>query len=90
MLFFASASQNEATTVALLDTLSASSTNGVGKVYRQLKDILGVAADQKAKSLLQQRAEVSVSRDRAPHNEDRVFTGVGPDLPLVEPSEQTS
>jgi hypothetical protein len=40
---FARASQNVATTVALLDTLPAPSTDGVGKVYHQLKDILGAA-----------------------------------------------
>jgi hypothetical protein len=36
---FASASQNVAAAVALLDTLPAPSTDGVDKVYQQLKDI---------------------------------------------------
>jgi hypothetical protein len=32
--------------VALLDTSPAPSADGVEKVYRQLKDILGIAAEQ--------------------------------------------
>jgi hypothetical protein len=39
--------------VALLDTLAAPSFNGVYKVYRQMKDILGIAAAQQAESSLQ-------------------------------------
>jgi hypothetical protein len=35
-----------ATEAALLDTLPAPSTDGVDKVYHQLKDILSVAAMQ--------------------------------------------
>jgi hypothetical protein len=46
---------------ALLNTLPMPSTNGVDWVYRQLKDILGVAAEQQAKSSLQQWVEDSVS-----------------------------
>jgi hypothetical protein len=46
---------------ALLNTLPMPSTNRVDWVYRQLKDILGVAAEQQAKSSLQQWVEVSVS-----------------------------
>jgi hypothetical protein len=41
---FARAIQNVAATMALLDTFSTPSTDGVDKVYRQLRDILGVAA----------------------------------------------
>jgi hypothetical protein len=40
---FARASRNVATAAALLDTLPASSTDGVDRVYRQLKGILGIA-----------------------------------------------
>jgi hypothetical protein len=43
---FARVSQNMATVTVLLDTLLAPSTNRVSKVYRQLKDILGIIADQ--------------------------------------------
>jgi hypothetical protein len=39
-----------AAAIALLDTLLAPSTNGADKVYRQLKDILNVAAMQQAES----------------------------------------
>jgi hypothetical protein len=39
---FARASHNVITTTSILDTLSAPSTDRVGKVYRQLKDILDV------------------------------------------------
>jgi hypothetical protein len=42
---FARASQNMDVAVVLLDTLSAPSTNGVGKVYYQLKDFLGIATE---------------------------------------------
>jgi hypothetical protein len=42
-----------AAATALLDTMPAPSTNGVGKVYQQLKNILGTAAAQQAKSSLQ-------------------------------------
>jgi hypothetical protein len=50
---FARASQNVAAVVALLDTLPTSSTDGVDKVYRRLKDILDVATTQHAESSLQ-------------------------------------
>jgi hypothetical protein len=53
---FARASQNVATAATLLDTLPTSSTDGVCKVYHQMKDILGVAAEQQAESSLQRRA----------------------------------
>jgi hypothetical protein len=36
----------------LLDTLPMPSTDGVGKVYRQLKDTLSVATEQQAESSL--------------------------------------
>jgi hypothetical protein len=58
---FPGASQNVALVVALLVTLSAPSTDRVGKVYQQLKGILGVAAKQQVESSLQRWAEVSVS-----------------------------
>jgi hypothetical protein len=41
---FAKASQNVASTAALLDTLPAPSTTRVGEVYQWLKNILGTAA----------------------------------------------
>jgi hypothetical protein len=43
---FTKAIQNIATMAALSDTLTAPSTNMVGKVYHQLKDIHGTAAVQ--------------------------------------------
>jgi hypothetical protein len=58
---FTRASQNVATVAALFDTLSEPSTDGVGKVYQRLKDILGVAAEQQAESSLQQQADVFIS-----------------------------
>jgi hypothetical protein len=42
---FAWASQNVAVVAALLDTLPMPSTDGVGKVYRQLRIIVGVATE---------------------------------------------
>jgi hypothetical protein len=36
----------------LLDTLPAPSTDAVDRVYHQLRDILGVAAEQQAESSL--------------------------------------
>jgi hypothetical protein len=42
-----------ATAVALLDTLPAPSTDGVGRLYHQLRDILGIATEQQAESLHQ-------------------------------------
>jgi hypothetical protein len=50
-----------ATVTVLLDTLPAPSPDRVGKVHRQLKDILGIIADQYVESSLQHRAEVSIS-----------------------------
>jgi hypothetical protein len=49
-----------AAATALLDTLSVPSTDGVDKVYHQLKNILGIATKQQAESTLQRWAEVSV------------------------------
>jgi hypothetical protein len=43
---FIRASENVATAAALLDALSATSTDGVGEVYQWLKSILCVAAVQ--------------------------------------------
>jgi hypothetical protein len=57
---FARASQNMGMAAMLLDTLPAPSTDGANKVYRQLKNILGVATKQQAKSSLQQQAEASI------------------------------
>jgi hypothetical protein len=45
---------------ALLDTLLAPSTDGVSKVYHQLKDILSIVTEQQVESLLQWRGEGSV------------------------------
>jgi hypothetical protein len=58
---FTRASLNVAAVVALFDTLPAPSTNEVDKVYRQLKDILSVTAEQQAESSLQRWVEVSSS-----------------------------
>jgi hypothetical protein len=59
---FSRASKNVAAVASLLDTLLAPSTDGASKVYQQLKDILGVVAEQQAESSLQRRAEASISR----------------------------
>jgi hypothetical protein len=53
--------QNMVATATLLDTIPTPSADGVGKVYRQLKDILSVATEHQAKSLLQQWACASIS-----------------------------
>jgi hypothetical protein len=58
---FAWASQNMVAVATLLDTWPTPSTDGVDKVYCQLKDILGVTVAQQVESLLQRRAEVSLS-----------------------------
>jgi hypothetical protein len=50
-----------AAVVALLDMLSAPSTDGVGMVYQQLKNILGTTAVQQAESTLQHRVKASIS-----------------------------
>jgi hypothetical protein len=42
-----------ATTATLLDNLPTPSTDGVDRVYRQLKDILGITAAQQMESSLQ-------------------------------------
>jgi hypothetical protein len=49
-----------AATVVLLDNLPMPSTDGVGRVYYQLRDILGLAAEQHVESSLQRWAELSV------------------------------
>jgi hypothetical protein len=56
---FARASQNVATAATIFDTLLVPSTNGVSKVYRQLKDIFDVATELPMESLLQRWADVS-------------------------------
>jgi hypothetical protein len=43
---FTRASQNMAIAAVILDTLPAPTTNGVDKIYQQLKDILGTTAAQ--------------------------------------------
>jgi hypothetical protein len=50
---FARASQNMVAAVAFLHTLPAPFTDRVDRVFRQLKDILGIAAAQQAESFLQ-------------------------------------
>jgi hypothetical protein len=55
------ASQNVAAAATLLDTLPAPSIDRVSKVYQQLKNILGVAAEQQVESSFQRRADSSVS-----------------------------
>jgi hypothetical protein len=57
---FARASQNVAATTTLLDTLPIPSTDGVGELYQQLVNILGIAATQQAESSLQHQVEASV------------------------------
>jgi hypothetical protein len=57
---FPTASQNVAVVAAFLDTLPTPSTDGVGKIYQQLKNILGTAAVQQAESSLQHRVEASI------------------------------
>jgi hypothetical protein len=49
---FARASQNVAAAATLLDTFLTPSTNGVNKVYRQVRDILGVAIERQPESSL--------------------------------------
>jgi hypothetical protein len=49
---FPRASENVATTIALLDTLPVPSTDGVSKVYQQMKNILGVAIEQQMENSL--------------------------------------
>jgi hypothetical protein len=51
-----------ATVAAFLYTLAAQSANGVDKVYRQLKDILGTVTAQQAESSLQRMVEVLILR----------------------------
>jgi hypothetical protein len=50
---FARGNQNMAATMMLLDTSPVPSTGGVDKLYHQLRDILGVAAEQQVESSLQ-------------------------------------
>jgi hypothetical protein len=69
-----------AAAIALLDTLLAPSTNGADKVYRQLKDILNIAAMQQAESSPQWWAEFSISNPgRSNANRPRTAT----ELPTV-------
>jgi hypothetical protein len=71
----AQASQNMAVVVALLYTLPAPSTNGVDRVYHQLGDILGVAAEQQAKNSLQRWVNISVlSPGHSRANQQRTMT----------------
>jgi hypothetical protein len=49
---FARASQNVVMVAALLNTLAAPSTNGVGEVYQRLKNILSTATVQQVESSL--------------------------------------
>jgi hypothetical protein len=58
---FTRAIQNMAAVAALLHTLPTPSTNGVDKVYRQLKDILSIVAMQQVESSLKRRAEILIS-----------------------------
>jgi hypothetical protein len=44
-----------------MDTLPARSTNGVDRMYHQLKDILGIAIEQQVESSLQRWVEDSIS-----------------------------
>jgi hypothetical protein len=49
---FARASQNMVVMAALLDTLPTPTTDGVNKVYHQLKEILGIADTHQVESYL--------------------------------------
>jgi hypothetical protein len=65
---FARVSQNMAVAAALLDTLPTPSAEGVDRVYRTLKDILGITTAKQAESSLWHWAGVSVlipSRSKA-------------------------
>jgi hypothetical protein len=53
LLDFPRANQNVVAVATLLDTLPASSADGVDRVYHQLKDILGIITTQQAKCSLQ-------------------------------------
>jgi hypothetical protein len=57
---FAKASQNVTAAAALLDVLSAPSTDGVGEVYQWLKSILGVTTMQQAESSLLHQVEAYI------------------------------
>jgi hypothetical protein len=57
----AKASQNVVMGVTPLDTLLAPSADATGKVYCQMKDILGTTAVQQVESSLKCQAKVSVS-----------------------------
>jgi hypothetical protein len=57
---FARASQNMAKAAALLDTMPATSTDGVGNVYQRRKSILSTTATLQAESSLQHRAKASI------------------------------
>jgi hypothetical protein len=57
---FARASQNIIAVATLFDTLPTPSTDRVGKVYQQLKNILDTAAAQEAESSLQHWVEASI------------------------------
>jgi hypothetical protein len=58
---FTRASQNVATVAVLLDTLPAPSTDQVGTVYQQLKNILGTTTTQHVESSLQHRVKALTS-----------------------------
>jgi hypothetical protein len=58
---FARASQNVAMIDVLLDTLPAPTTDGVDKVYHQLKDIIDITTMQQAESSIRHRIEVLIS-----------------------------
>jgi hypothetical protein len=60
-LAFARANQNVAATIALLDTLPAPYVDEVDKVYRQLKEIIGITTAQQVERSLQHQAEISIS-----------------------------
>jgi hypothetical protein len=74
---FARASQNVAIVAALLNTLSAPSTDRVGKVYQQLKNILGTAAAQQAETSLQHRGGEPYTLHAAANNDQEEPKGVG-------------
>lgn len=88
---FARASQNVAAAAALLGTLPAPSTDAVGQVYHQLREILNVAAEQQAASSLQRRAESTVAspgrsrgtRQRAPAGPPPAGSVAAPARPSV-------
>jgi hypothetical protein len=67
---FTRARQNMVVVAALLDALSAPSTNEVGEVYERLKSILGTATVQQVESSLLHQADASIPPPPTPKTGD--------------------